>query len=304
MSERILVTGSAGLIGRSLCRALRAIHFEVVELDLRARRAADRGDVRDPTRVERALIGCTGVVHLAAIARVELSECDPAECERTNIQATELVLRSAQRVGAWMLFASSREVYGASSRLPVPESAPLAPLNTYGRSKAAAEAIIEAARTQHGRVAIVRLANVYGSIDDHAQRVIPAFVRRAVLQQPLVVEGATRTLDFTHLDDVAHGLLAVIDELRCGDAPPPVQLVSGQPTTLGSLGRLVIELAASKSVIELATPRTHAVPGFVGDPTYARTRLRWAPRVSLHKGITRMIEDTLSQNRQIKEVAS
>lgn len=304
MSERILVTGSAGLIGTSLCRALRRRSVDVIELDLRAPDKGDRGDITDAQRVSAALRHCTGVVHLAAIARVAPCEADPRGCWSTNVDGTQVVLRAAEREGAWVLFTSSREVYGTSARHVVSEDAPLSPINAYGRSKAAAEELVERSRTAGLTAAVVRLANVYGSIDDYSERVVPAFVRRAVAQQPLIVEGEDRFLDFTHVDDVVEGVMLVIDELRRGRSASPVQLVSGGTTKLGTLARMVVDVARSTSSIQHAPPRAYAVPGFCGDGTLARTRLGWSPRVSLRDGVARMVSDMRRHTAALTEVAS
>ena len=90
----------------------------------------------------------------------------------------------------WLLTASSREVYGEPAHIPVVENDTIAPVNVYGRSKMACEEVMLAGRQEGLRGAILRLANVYGSIHDHPDRVIPAFCRAAALGAPMRVEGA------------------------------------------------------------------------------------------------------------------
>jgi hypothetical protein len=68
MKPRVLVAGAAGLIGSALSRALLEAGYEIVELDVRARAPGARGDVRDADTLGRALEGCVGVVHLAAVS--------------------------------------------------------------------------------------------------------------------------------------------------------------------------------------------------------------------------------------------
>ena len=92
-------------------------------LDLRGD-GDERGDVRDPDKVARAIAGCRGVVHLAAVSRVIDGEREPARCESVNVGGLRVVIEAAQKIGAWVLFASSREVYGQAT-LPVHEDAPL-----------------------------------------------------------------------------------------------------------------------------------------------------------------------------------
>jgi nucleoside-diphosphate-sugar epimerase len=294
MTRRVLVTGSAGLIGRALQRELVAAGFEVTGLDLRAR-GHWYGDVRDRERVESAVHGCSGVVHLAAVSRVVAGERDPAGCWSTNVLGVSEVIDAVERRRdpPWLIFASSREVYGQATRLPVCEDATLAPVNVYGRSKLEGERLVAGLAGRGGRAAIVRLSNVYGSAADHPDRVIPAFVRAALAGEPLRVEGAGNTFDFTHLDDTARGLVAVAKALARGDVLPPLHLLTGRPTTLGELAATVVELAGTTATIPWreAPARTFDVGRFVGDPSRAASLLGWTARVALREGLARLVAD-------------
>lgn len=289
MTNRILITGASGVVGRAL-RTLLSPSFEVDGLDL-AGPPLQRGDVRDADRVRRAVHACDGVIHLAAVSRVSVAERDPAACHATNVGGLRNVLDAAavapQR--PWLLFASSREVYGELADLPATETAPLRPANVYGRSKAAGEALVRRAARDGVRTAIVRLSNVYGSPDDHSDRVVPAFARAAVEGRPLRVEGGDRIFDFTHLDDVTCGIASLVRLLLDGRSPPPVHLVSGVPITLRVLADLTVEVAASRSAVRAVEPRPFDVARFVGDPARARAILGWAPHVPLHEGLARLV---------------
>ncbi|MCE3249916.1 MAG: NAD(P)-dependent oxidoreductase [Geminicoccaceae bacterium] len=219
--RKILVTGSEGLVGTALAPELRTRGFAVAGLDLKL--PADhpgRADVADGERVAQLMDGCCGIVHLAAVSRVVWAERDPERCWRTNVEATRSLLSSAQGSPArpWLLFASSREVYGEPARLPVAEDDALRPVNIYGRSKAEGESLVLAAREHGMTTAVVRFSNVYGSTDDHPDRVVPAFARGAVDGSDLRVDGSASTFDFAHLGDTVAGVLAVIDALERGPA--------------------------------------------------------------------------------------
>jgi nucleoside-diphosphate-sugar epimerase len=293
MSYRILITGSEGLVGTSLRAALEDSGVDVVGLDLLGT-AAERGDVRNAETVRAAMVGCTGVVHLAAVSRVVWAEHDPDECWRTNVGGLHNVIETAEGAdrAPWVLFASSREVYGQPDRLPATEDTPLHPVNIYGRSKVEGERILLAARDRGLRTAVVRLSNVYGTTRDHADRVVPAFARAAALGRPLRVDGPDHTFDFTHIDDTCRGLLALVDLLASGrDLPPPVHLLTGQPTTLGELAALAVRLGGMPSPITEAPPRSYDVSHFYGSPTRAAEILGWVPRVRLGEGLGRLIEE-------------
>lgn len=289
-SARILITGSAGLVGTALRVALRARGYEVVGLDLRGV-GVERGDVRDRERVRAAVERCEGVVHLAAVSRVIWGERDPELCRATNIGGLQTVLDAVaeRREPAWLVFASSREVYGQprAEELPVSEDAPLRPMNVYGRTKVEGEAMVHAARERGVGTAVVRLSNVYGGFPDHPDRVVPAFVRAAIAGAPLRVEGADHTFDFTHLDDTIRGLVALVELVRAGGAPPPVHLLTGRPTTLGELARMAVATAGTNPpspVIE-APARTFDVGQFVGTPARAGALLDWRPSIAIRDGL-------------------
>lgn len=166
------------------------------------------------------------------------------------------------------------------------------PLNVYARSKAEGERVVLEARSQGLQTAVVRLSNVYGCTQDHADRVIPAFTRAAVEALPLRVEGSNHTFDFTHVNDVVRGIGALIGLLESGaQSLPPVHLVSGHPTSLGELAATCCRLAKSDAVVTEAEPRSYDVAQFYGSPARAQELLDWKTEISLEAGLTGLIED-------------
>ena len=297
MSYRILITGSSGLVGSALRSTLQSRLIDVVGLDTRAA-GTERGDVRHVERVRNAVAGCDGVIHLAAVSRVIWGERDPDLCRETNVCGLRNIIESVhcQNNSPWLIFASSREVYGQPDALPAREDAPLRPVNVYGRSKVAGERLIEAAGSDGMRASIIRLSNVYGSTRDHADRVVPAFARAAVLGHSLRVDGTDHTFDFTHIDDTTRGIVALVDHLASGaEAPPPIHFLTGQPTTLGQLANLAAEIGAMGSAIHHSPPRTFDVSRFYGCPDRARDILGWSPRIALSEGLGRLIDNFRKQ---------
>ena len=301
MNGRILVTGSEGLVGRALRAGLETRGVSTVGLDLRSA-GSEHGDVRDPDRVREAVAGCRGVVHLAAVSRVVWAERAPDDCRSTNIGGLRLVLEAAldQPAPPWVLFASSREVYGQPRRLPATEDAPLSPVNVYGRSKVEGERLVAEARAGGLRTATVRLSNVYGCVLDHADRVIPAFARAAVEGSAIRIDGAECTFDFTHIDDTVRGMVAAIDRLEAGEALPPVHLLTGAPTTLRELAAMATALAGRRPPVVEAPPRPFDVSHFHGDPSRARKVLGWEPRVRLRDGFEQLVGDFRARSDTIE----
>lgn len=292
MTRRILITGSSGLIGTRLETVLGLRGSQLVRLDIRAA-GEHQGDVRDPERVRNAVSDVDGIVHLAAVSRVVWGERNPELCHATNVDGLRNVLVAAEQSirKPWLIFASSREVYGQPDALPVVEDDALKPVNVYGRSKAQGEWLVAEAQARGVRACTIRLSNVYGSTDDHADRVVPAFARAAALGRTLRVDGLEHTFDFTHVDDVARGIGALVGLLESTDHPvPPIHFVSGRPTTLGELAGLACRLGRSGSTILPAAPRDFDVARFFGNPARAMALLGWQPVISLEDGLSRLVQ--------------
>ena len=240
-----------------------------------------------------AIDGCLGVVHLAAVSRVLWGEQDPEGCWNTNVDGLRNILETLdeRKRPPWLLFASSREVYGQPRHLPATEDTPLRPVNVYGRSKVEGERLVEEARAGGLCAATVRLSNVYGSARDHADRVVPAFARAAVSGGAIRIDGAECTFDFTHIDDTVRGLVALVDRLENGHAPPPIHLLTGIPTTLHDLAALAMTLAGGSTPLVETPPRSFDVARFYGDPIRARELLGWTPHVGLREGLERLVRE-------------
>ena len=298
---RILVTGSSGLIGRALVGVLTEDGIDVVPYDL-----ATGQDVCDPAPVARALSGCDGVIHLAALSRVAWGESDPKLCRHINVTGTDVLLQAilAQPQSPWIVFASSREVYGDPALLPVVETAPMQPVNHYGRSKADGERLVLAARAMGLRSAIVRLSSVYGTVHDHADRAVPALLWRAMQGQDLRLSGVDAVFDFVHVDDTVRGLHLAARQLALGTGTvPTVHLATGVATSLGALARAVIETAGSDSALTLLPARSFDVTGFCGDPAQAEAVLGWRAAIDLKTGLQDLFRAFLARREAPGPVA-
>lgn len=298
--EKILVTGSSGLIGTAVCALLTSQGHDVRRFDI-ADQQGGFGDILAPTDLDLAMKGCTGIIHLAAVSRVIWGERDPEKCHETNVGGTQNIIDrlSSSEQQSWLIFGSSREVYGQSNLFPVTENNPFQPMNHYARSKVEAEQAVKQAMAAGICASVIRFSTVYGATADHADRVIPAFCRAAISDLPLMVEGATNSLDITHVADVADCISNVVNNLSEGKPLAPMHLTTGQGISLSDLAHTVVHLAQSKSEITTTAPRNFDVTNFIGDPKLAETQIGWQPKVSLETGLHELI----SQYREKDVVA-
>lgn len=294
---KILITGAAGMIGSSTSKKLVELGHTVIGIDINLNTKPMTnvvyGDIRDMKDLEKNIEDVDGVIHLAAVSRVIFAQNNPELCFDTNIVGSNNVVRSALSSSKkpWLIYASSREVYGASDVLPVSENFALNPVNIYGKSKLAAELSFDAANHAGLKSAIVRFSNVYGWTEDHETRVIPAFLRASIKNDKLYVEGTDNTFDFVHISDATAGLIKVVEYMESEKtAFPKIHFVTGQATTLLELANKCVQIAGSGE-IEMAPSRTFDVGKFYGNPSRAKEILGWDAKIQLSDGLKMFHEE-------------
>jgi nucleoside-diphosphate-sugar epimerase len=295
---KVLITGSSGLIGTAVTQRLMALGISCVTIDVRAVDPEHRIDICESGRIAPLLHDVTGIIHLAAVSRVIHGEHDPVRCHAVNVDATRSIIDAALLLPRppWLIYASSREVYGQQEALPVNEDAPFRPLNVYAHSKVAAEQLVGKARAASLQTATLRFSSVYGSVNDHHDRVVPAFTAAAVRGDILRIDGTECCFDLTHVEDVANGIIRVVELLTDGERLlPPIHLVSGHGITLLELARMAIEIGGFRAQVNAATPRIFDVHRFIGDPARARALLGWQATTDLKSGIYRLAQDFIAQ---------
>ena len=276
---RILVTGGAGFIGSHLVDRLvldQADEVSVLDNFSRGRiehlaksqhqvRIA-RGDIRDRALLDKEMSGVELVYHLAAQSNVLGAIRDLDYSFTTNVVGTYEVLRAAVAAGVRrVIFASSREVYGEPQSLPVPETAPNAPKNAYGVSKAAGEMYCRLYADAELEVIVFRLANVYGPRD--RDRVIPLFAEQALTGEPLTVFGSGKILDFLWIGDLVEVLRHAS---QCPCLQGPVNLGSGKGTNIVDLAKRISTLTGGRSPVSVIEERQPEVGRFVADVAEAQ----------------------------------
>lgn len=163
----VLITGGSGFLGHALVEKMLRDGWDRIciysrsesrQFEMRRKFPDERlrwfiGDVRDRDRLERAMQGpLYGVIHAAALKRIEVGAENPDEMVKTNIGGTMNVIEAARRAGVVnVLLVSSDKAYQ--------------PVSPYGQSKAMAESLFLQANVPHRgpKFAVVRYGNVAGS---------------------------------------------------------------------------------------------------------------------------------------------
>ena len=166
---RILVTGGAGFVGRRVAECLAEHGHEVVAAYHRndpvlSTVNAHQVDVTNKSEVQRLLgeISPDAVVHAAALVDADQCETDQNHAWHTNVEGTKNIVQGAERNGSMVLFVSSSFVFSGRCD-QYTEADTRDPINVYGKTKVAAENVVEQATVPS---AIVRIDQPYGVSTD------------------------------------------------------------------------------------------------------------------------------------------
>jgi nucleoside-diphosphate-sugar epimerase len=217
---RALVTGGTGFTGSHIANALAAAGYDVRTLDVnppdpdeRAAHEFVQADTRDADAMRAAVRGCEVVVENAALVPVTRSSAE--EYRSVNVSGCMTTLDAAEAEGAYVVRISSSAVYGVPRQLPTPPSAPLAPFDPYGRSKAEAEALVAKRRSESLRIASIRPRTLVGAGRLGLFDVIFARVR-AGKRVPIFGRGHNRS-QLCDVEDLCTAVLAAAERRASGD---------------------------------------------------------------------------------------
>jgi UDP-N-acetylglucosamine 4,6-dehydratase (inverting) len=183
-NKSVLITGGTGSLGKALTKHILQQYPEVKRLVIFSRDEQKQfqmaqeypeslypqvrffiGDVRDKSRLVRAMKGIDYVIHAAAMKHVHIAEYNPDECVKTNIHGAQNVIDACLETDVERVVALSTDKA-------------CAPINLYGATKIASDKLFVAANNIKGnspiRFSVVRYGNVMGSNGS----VIPFFINK------------------------------------------------------------------------------------------------------------------------------
>lgn len=310
--RRVMVTGGLGFIGSNLARRLLEFQADVLVVDAllpnfggnRANLAdcSDRlrifvQDISDSAAITELLQGTEVVFNLAGHVSHLDSMRDPVTDLNANVRAQIILLESCRKEapGARVVFASTRQIYGRPSRLPVDETHPLQPVDVNGVNKMAAEAYHKLYHQVYELDTVsLRLTNTYGPrmrVKDARQTFLGIWLRRAVESGVIEVWGGEQKRDLTYVDDVVDAfLLAGASRETSGNV---YNLGGSETVTLAELAEMLISVAGTgtANIVDFPAERRRIDIGdYFADDRRFRAATGWEPKVTLKSGLAHSVD--------------
>jgi len=142
---KLLVFGQTGQVATELQRC-RPNGVEITAL------GRDRGDLSDPQACANLVVqsGPDAVINAAAYTAVDKAESEEPLAKVINGDAPGAIARACAAIDVPLVHISTDYVFAGTGSMPWSPSDPIAPINAYGRTKAAGEAAVRASGAAHG----------------------------------------------------------------------------------------------------------------------------------------------------------
>jgi GDP-4-dehydro-6-deoxy-D-mannose reductase len=317
--ERILVTGGAGFVGSHLCAALALFYPAAQRLCLM--RPDERGvplgfeavvgDLLD----ERLMDGVIAqfrpdlIVHLAGQSSIGQASKAAEQTWRVNFHgAFGLAAAIARHTpAAVVLFASSATVYGLSFREGIlTEAVTPRPLESYGRSKLAAENALSDILAEEGRLIIARPVNHSGPGQRSRDFVLASFaaqiaaIEAGAIEPILKVGDLSRARDFLDVRDVVDAYMRLI--ATAAELPDRISIFNIASGAARSIGSILDEFRSrSKRPFEIEVDpqrlRSNSVDiiSIACDATKLSAVTAWRPQYSMGDLVEALLEESRSR---------
>ncbi|HAS53284.1 MAG: UDP-glucose 4-epimerase GalE [Nitrospirae bacterium GWC2_57_13] len=303
---KILVTGGAGYIGSHVVKQLGEYGHDILVYDNLSkghRNAVLHGrlviaDLADAQTLDQTFVDFRpdAVMHFAAFIEVAESVREPAKYYRNNTGNTLALLESILRHDVrTFIFSSTAAVYGTPGSVPIPETAPLKPINPYGRSKFfVEEALQDLSASQGLKYISLRYFNAAGADEqgrigerhEPESHLIPLTLKTAKgVRESISIYGTdyptpdnTCIRDYIHVDDLAAAHILALEYLAEGSGSDIFNCGYGHGYSVKEVLEMAKKVTGFDFKVDVSGRRTGDPPLLVADSAKMRKQLNWKPR--------------------------
>lgn len=304
----ILVLGGAGYIGSHTVKRLIEHGEDVVVADSLLTghiEAVDKkarfykGDIRDGEFLDMlfAKEKIDGVIHFAASSQVGESMIKPLKYYDNNLYGTmKLLEKMVEHNIKNIVFSSTAATYGEPKNIPILESDPTIPTNTYGETKLSMEKMMNWVGKAHDlHYVALRYFNAAGASLDSTigeahfpeTHLIPIILQVALGQRDAIsifgddypTKDGTCVRDYIHVTDLADAHILALKYLMNGGKSDVFNLGNGVGFTVKEIIEATREVTG-KEIPEVIAPRRSGDPStLIASSEKAKTVLGWKPEL-------------------------
>jgi len=302
--KNILVLGANGFIGHHLVNKLllenNVIGYDRITPDARLSYPFIKADFTKEEKFEEILstYKIDTVYHLiSTTVPCPGSKQIVREIEE-NIVPTVKLLEAMKNTGKnRIIFASSGgTVYGELNGKPHVITDPLLPVCSYALQKIVIEQYMNLYNHLNNiNCFIARISNPYGilSLQNRTQGVIPIFLSKLLLKQPIILYGETYR-DYIHINDVIDALI------NLGQYEKEKRIFNIGTGTLTSLRQLIqlLETTANCKFVEIIDKEKRDCDVYKNSLDISDTinELHWQPKITLEEGIRLILNEIIKSN--------
>lgn len=268
--SKILLTGGAGFIGSNLCNLLLK-KYDVTVYDNFSTGTFENikhftnknnfcyvnGDILDNKKLKNYISQTDIVIHLAAAVGVKNIVNHPLNSLQTNLNGTKYVVDLVSEYNKKLIFASTSEIYGKQSKVPLTEQDGSIIGNvqklrwSYATAKLIDEFyVLSYVQERKMDAIILRFFNTVGmNQSDKYGMVVPTFIKRAINNQNLKIHGSgNQKRNFTSIDEVVKCIFKLIsNEKAYGEI---FNIGGPEEVSILDLANKIIKATNSKSQLE------------------------------------------------------
>lgn len=269
---KILITGGLGFIGSNFIRHILEKYndYRVINLDKQTYAGNPdnlkdiennpnysyiKGDICDPTIVDKVMQKADHVVHFAAESHVDRSIEDASTFVRTNVLGTFTLLESARKYHvSRFIHISTDEVYGSREKGSFKEKDRLTPSSPYSSSKAGSDLLAQSYYLTHKLpVIITRCTNNFGPYQ-YPEKLIPLFITNLMKNKKVPVYGTGKNVrDWIYVLDHCKA----VDFVLHNGVPGEIYNIGGgaERSNIEITKKIIDLLGADESLIDYVTDR-------------------------------------------------